>query len=64
MPLSTLHDMVLDPYGRQVLAFAADTDHAPVFTEAGVWVGRAENPDDISRLIGVLEGGGPAADST
>ncbi|MET9694281.1 hypothetical protein ABZY81_38680 [Streptomyces sp. NPDC006514] len=50
-----LRDMVLDRYGDYVVIFDADRDQVPVFTAQGQWVGLADNPDAITRLIDIHE---------
>lgn len=47
--------MVLDRYGDYVVVFDADTEAVAVFTADGQWVGTAENPDAIGRLIEIHE---------
>lgn len=53
--IPVLGEMVLDRYGDYVVIFDADTDKVPVFTAGGQWVGLADNPDAITRLIGIHE---------
>ncbi|MEH0450147.1 MULTISPECIES: hypothetical protein [unclassified Streptomyces] len=54
-PARALQEMVLDRYGDYVVVFDADTEAVPVFTPEGQWVGTAENPDAIGRLIEIHE---------
>jgi hypothetical protein len=54
-PARALKEMVLDRYGDYVVVFDADTEAVPVFTADGQWVGTAENPDAIGRLIEIHE---------
>ncbi|MFB1044386.1 hypothetical protein [Streptomyces chrestomyceticus] len=42
---------VLERYGPYVCCIDADTDQVPVWTEAGVWIGCADTPADISGLL-------------
>ncbi|MER8233151.1 hypothetical protein [Streptomyces sp. NPDC094049] len=56
-PTRHLADMVLDRYGPYVVVFDPETDAVPVFTETGLWVGTAEHPDAITRLIHTHETG-------
>ncbi|MEU7158898.1 hypothetical protein [Streptomyces chrestomyceticus] len=46
---------VLDRYGPYVCYLDADTDHVPTWTEAGVWVGCADTPGDVSDLLEAFE---------
>ncbi|WP_030775485.1 hypothetical protein [Streptomyces sp. NRRL F-2664] len=54
-PIPVLRDMVLDRYGDYVVIFDADHDQVPFFTAHGTWVGLADNPDVITRLINIHE---------
>ncbi|MER6160882.1 hypothetical protein ABT147_36065 [Streptomyces sp. NPDC001868] len=54
-PARALQEMVLDRYGDYIVVFDADTETVPVFTAGGQWVGTAENPDAIGRLIEIHE---------
>ncbi|MFB8392660.1 hypothetical protein [Streptomyces yangpuensis] len=47
--------MVLDRYGDYVVIFDAGRDPVPVFTAHGTWVGPADSPDAITRLIDIHE---------
>ncbi|MEU1129565.1 hypothetical protein ABZ383_06810 [Streptomyces sp. NPDC005900] len=53
--IPVLGEMVLDRYADYVVIFDADTDTVPVFTACGRWVGLADNPDAITRLIDIHE---------
>ncbi|WP_051820215.1 hypothetical protein [Streptomyces sp. NRRL S-920] len=53
--LPVLGEMVLDRYGHYIVVFDAGTDTVPVFTASGQWVGLADNPDAITRLIDIHE---------
>ncbi|MCY0921117.1 hypothetical protein OS965_23510 [Streptomyces sp. H27-G5] len=53
--IPVLGEMVLDRYADYCVIFDADTDKVPVFTASGQWVGLADNPDAITRLIDVHE---------
>ncbi|MFI9297511.1 hypothetical protein [Streptomyces gardneri] len=61
LPAPTRHpaDMVLDRYGPYLVVFDPGVHTVPVFTEAGTWVGTAEDPDAINDLIHAHETGSP-----
>ena len=50
-----LREMVMDRYGDYCVVFDVDHDQVPVFTALGQWVGLADNPDTITRLIDIHE---------
>ncbi|MET9954537.1 hypothetical protein ABZ135_23750 [Streptomyces sp. NPDC006339] len=50
-----LRDMVMDRYGDYCIIFDADRDQVPVLTALRQWVGLADNPDTITRLIDIHE---------
>ncbi|MEU3408940.1 hypothetical protein ABZ766_34030 [Streptomyces sp. NPDC006670] len=53
--IPVLGEMVLDRYGDYIGVLDAGTDTVPVFTTSGQWVGLADNPDAITRLIDIHE---------
>ncbi|MEU6310770.1 hypothetical protein [Streptomyces sp. NPDC047014] len=53
---AALSTAVIERYGPYVCWFdAEDSGEIPVWTEAGVWVGTAGDPDALSELIAVFE---------
>ncbi|MFI8515421.1 hypothetical protein ACIGHB_30260 [Streptomyces sp. NPDC085460] len=54
-PIPVLREMVLDRYGDYCVIFDADRDQVPIFTALGQWVGLADDPDTITRLIDLHE---------
>ncbi|MFC9636319.1 hypothetical protein ACFTY8_45840 [Streptomyces mirabilis] len=51
----TVEGTVIERMGPYLIVFDPDTDKVPVFTEAGTWVGEADNADDISDVIDRFE---------
>ncbi|MFB6807093.1 hypothetical protein [Streptomyces sp. NPDC056387] len=53
---AALPTAVIERYGPYVCWFAAeDSAEIPVWTEAGVWVGTAGDPDALNELIEAFE---------
>ncbi|MFD9042582.1 hypothetical protein [Streptomyces bottropensis] len=46
---------VLEQYGPYVCWFDADTTEVEVFTEDGMWVGTAPEPNDLGKLLEAFE---------
>ncbi|MEV4453830.1 hypothetical protein [Streptomyces mirabilis] len=51
----TAEGTVIERMGPYLIVFDPDTDKVPVFTEAGTWVGEADDADDISDVIDRFE---------
>jgi hypothetical protein len=51
----TMEGTVIERMGSYLIVFDPDTDKVPVFTEAGTWVGDADDADDISGVIDRFE---------
>ncbi|MET7973190.1 hypothetical protein ABZW44_08895 [Streptomyces mirabilis] len=52
-----MESTVIERMGPYLIVFDPDTDKVPVFTEAGTWVGEADDADadDISDVIDRFE---------
>ncbi|MEU9663521.1 hypothetical protein [Streptomyces chartreusis] len=54
---------VLERYGPYVTYVDAATEHVPVWTETGTWVGVADNPIGVDDVIDAFERSTPTGDS-